>query len=102
LVDLTCIGTREDSATKFPERLIEILGTCRAFSVTVALTTGESLPLAEAAVATINFEVVVKARVDMLGRSSTAIRRLKSTCPRRNIGELGRLQVDIAAPVLAG
>src|SRR5277367_4263501 len=83
------MGTREDSATKFLERLIEILG---AFSVTVALTTGESLPLAEAAagaVATINF-VVVKARVlsivDMLRRSSTAIRRLKSACPRRNIG----------------
>ena len=90
MVDLTCIGTREDSATKFLERLIEILGTCRAFPVMVALTTCESLPLAKAEVATVDFEVVVKARVlsivDMLGRSSTAVRRLKSACPRKNIG----------------
>ena len=74
--------------------LAEILGGRGVFSVTVALTACESLPLAKATAGTvtpIKFDVVVKAKaspiVDMLGRSSTAIvRRLKSVCPRRNIG----------------
>ena len=74
--------------------LAEILGGRGVFSVTVALTACESLPLAKATAGTvtpIKYDVVVKVRaspiVDMLRRSSTAIvRRLKCACPRRNIG----------------
>lgn len=84
--------TRDGLATEYLEALVEVLGGRGAFSVTVALTACESLPQAAAGtVAPIKFDVVVKAKaspiVDMLGRSSTAIfRRLKSACPRRNIG----------------
>jgi hypothetical protein len=103
--------TRDGLATEYPEALVEILGGRGAFSVTVALTACESLPLAEAAagtVAPIKFDVVVKVRaspiVDMLEGSSTAIvRRLKSACPRRNIGDRFRryasqLEIDRIAP----
>jgi hypothetical protein len=101
LVDLTCTETRDGLAIEYLKALVEILWGRGAFSVTVALTACESLPLAEAAagtVAPIKFDVVVKARaspiVDMLGRSSTAIvRRLKNACPRPNIG--GTFQKDL-------
>jgi hypothetical protein len=76
LVDLTCRETREGLATESLRRLVEILGTRGALSITVALATCESLPLAEAAVAATSFEVVVRARasliVDLLGRSLIA------------------------------
>jgi hypothetical protein len=119
LVDLTCMETRDGLATEYLKALVEILGGRWAFSVMmVAWATCESLPLAEVAagtVAPIKFDVVVKARassiVDMLGGSSTAIiRRLKSACPRRNIGgrfrrfasQLEIVRVAQVTTVLAG